>query len=164
MYLFQPSHEYSKATAKARLAQLDGYKVETKGHGGHSRKPRKRYLKLIVKPWLLLLFKKSWNLIQGTLMDTDTMEEAGDMVTTRPIMYIFTLHCPSPEGQKEKRSEISWHNITFLCVQVNFGVKQKRVDVFKALHFYLHLLILPALKFPITTFTTNQKHKSPIYM
>merc|ERR1740123_2411842 len=38
----KPSHEYSKATAKARLAQLDGYKVETKGHGGHSRKPRKR--------------------------------------------------------------------------------------------------------------------------
>jgi len=38
----KPSHEYSKATAKARLAQLDGYKVDTKGHGGHSRKPRKR--------------------------------------------------------------------------------------------------------------------------
>ena len=43
IYLCQPSHEYSKATAKARLAQLDGYKVDTKGqHGGHSRKPRKR--------------------------------------------------------------------------------------------------------------------------
>ena len=32
----------------------------------------------------------------------DTMEEAGDMVgmvTTRPIMSTFTLHCPSPEKE-----------------------------------------------------------------
>jgi len=46
--------------------------------------------------------------------------------------------------------------------QENFGLKQKRVDVLKALHFYLHLHILPALKFPITTFTTNQSI-SPTY-
>ena len=32
-------------------------------------------------------------------MDMDTMEEAGDMVTTRPIMSTFTLHCPSPEKE-----------------------------------------------------------------
>merc|ERR1719232_943161 len=36
----KPSHEYSKATAKARLAQLDGYKVDTRG--GHRQKPRQR--------------------------------------------------------------------------------------------------------------------------
>jgi len=38
----KPSHEYSKATAKARLAQLDGYKVDARAQGGHSRKPRQR--------------------------------------------------------------------------------------------------------------------------
>ena len=42
IHLSQPSHEYSKATAKARLAQLDGYKVDTRGPGGHRQKPRQR--------------------------------------------------------------------------------------------------------------------------
>lgn len=45
--MFQPAHEYSKATAKARLAQLDGYKIV------HTGKQMRRLLKFDLFSWYL---------------------------------------------------------------------------------------------------------------
>ena len=66
------------------------------------------------------------------VMDT----RAGDMVTTRPIMFTFTQHFPSPELRMEQRVKFYrlWHKIPF----GSCGGKQKpeqKVDVFKTLHF-----------------------------
>ena len=67
-------------------------------------------------------------------MDTDTRA----MVTTRPIMFTFTQHFPSPElgGRMEQRVKfyILWHKTPFGSCRGKQKPEQK-VDVFKTLQF-----------------------------